>query len=83
MALINPVSTPASSNSDTAPQLGPSSATMVELASGVDALYLSGRASVSPAWIVRLEELRTMALELGRPAPLSIDGEELLSIPTG
>jgi hypothetical protein len=43
-----------------------------ELASGVDALYLSGRAEVPKRFLARLEDCRTWAGEAKRPAPCPI-----------
>ena len=40
-----------------------------ELASGVDALYLSGRAELPKRFLARLEDCRTWAGEAKRPAP--------------
>ena len=48
---------------------------MVELASGVDALYLSGRADLSPTLVATLEERRATAAETGTAAPIVLDGE--------
>ncbi len=43
-----------------------------ELASGVDALYLSGRAEMPKRFLARLEDCRTWAGEAKRPAPCEI-----------
>lgn len=43
-----------------------------ELASGVDALYLSGRAELPKRFLARLEDCRTWAAEAKRPAPCPI-----------
>ena len=43
-----------------------------ELASGVDALYLSGRAELPKRFLARLEDCRTWAVEAKRPAPYAI-----------
>ena len=56
------------------PEGGPSS--VVELASGVDALYLSGRADLSPWLFEALDERRHQAIESEAPAPLILAGEE-------
>lgn len=50
-----------------------------ELASGVDALYLSGRLVLAEPFLARLEAGRTWAAELGRMAPCLV-GEEYLGI---
>lgn len=47
----------------------------MELASGVDALYLSGRASVPESFLNQLEELRGAAVASGKPVALGLDGE--------
>jgi hypothetical protein len=51
---------------------------LVELASGVDALYLSGRAAVPDALIERLESLRSEAVSAGRPVAVDLDGNEFM-----
>ena len=43
-----------------------------ELGSGVDALYLSGRAELPKRFLARLEDCRTWAAEAKRPAPCPI-----------
>ena len=43
-----------------------------ELASGVDALYLSGRAELPKRFLARLEDCRAWAAEAKRPAPCQI-----------
>lgn len=43
-----------------------------ELASGIDALYLSARAFLTPAFLERMEECRRFARRIGRPAPLEM-----------
>jgi hypothetical protein len=48
-----------------------------ELASGVDALYLSGMAAIPGALIERLEKVRSWAQEIGRPVPFQFGGEEV------
>lgn len=50
-----------------------------ELASGVDALYLSGRAELPKRFLARLEDSRAWAAEAKRPAPCGI-GERTLGI---
>ena len=45
---------------------------MRELASGVDALYLSGRAELPKRFLARLEDCRAWACEAKRPAPCAI-----------
>ena len=51
------------------------------LASGIDALYLSGRGSLAPEVRGHLEELRTWAAESGSPVPVRVAGEEFLVSP--
>ncbi len=50
-----------------------------ELASGVDALYLSGRAELPKRFLARLEDCRAWACEAKRPAPCEV-GELLFGI---
>jgi hypothetical protein len=50
-----------------------------ELASGVDALYLSGRAELPRRFLARLENCRAWAAEAKRPAPCEI-GEHTFGI---
>ena len=50
-----------------------------ELASGVDALYLSGRAELPKRFLARLEDCRAWAVEAKRPAPCEI-GERTFGI---
>ena len=50
-----------------------------ELASGVDALYLSGRAELPKRFLARLEDCRSWAAEAKRPRPCEI-GELLFGI---
>ena len=50
-----------------------------ELASGVDALYLSGRAELPKRFLARLEDCRAWAGEAKRPAPCEV-GELLFGI---
>ncbi|HWD55192.1 MAG TPA: hypothetical protein VG346_08715 [Acidimicrobiales bacterium] len=52
---------------------------MRELASGVDALYLSGRAEVPKRFLQRLEDCRAWAGEAKRPAPFEL-GELVFGI---
>lgn len=49
---------------------------LTELASGVDALYLSGRADLSPALFAALEERRTAAEAADDPVPFEVAGVE-------
>jgi len=49
---------------------------LTELASGVDALYLSGRAAPPSALFERLDGLRGAAAELGRAVPANFGGIE-------
>jgi hypothetical protein len=48
--------------------------TLRELASGVDALYLSGRCVVRPGVVDALEEIRTIAVQVNQPLPTVING---------
>jgi hypothetical protein len=50
-----------------------------ELASGVDALYLSGRAEIPKRFLQRLEDCRAWAGEAKRPAPFEL-GELVFGI---
>jgi hypothetical protein len=50
-----------------------------ELASGIDALYLSGRAELSKHFVARLENCRTWAAEAKRAAPCEI-GQQTFGI---
>jgi hypothetical protein len=52
---------------------------LTELASGVDALYLSARAALSTAFLDRLEDARSWAEEARRPAPCEI-GDTIFGI---
>lgn len=52
-----------------------------ELCSGVDALYLSGRAELSPLLFEVLEERRQAAEEADEPQPLSLAGSEFFVEP--
>lgn len=52
------------------------SAQVIELASGVDALYLSGRAELSPSLFEVLAERKAAAQEADAPVPLELAGEE-------
>lgn len=54
----------------------PPSAAVVELASGVDALYLSGRAELSSALFEVLAERKVAAQEADAAVPLVLAGEE-------
>jgi hypothetical protein len=56
-------------------------ATLTELASGVDALYLSGRTSLSEDFLARLESARTLANELGGSPPFQFGALEMLMAP--
>ena len=55
--------------------------TLTELASGVDALYLSGRTSLSQELLTRLEATRTLANELGGSPPFQFGALEMLMAP--
>ena len=50
-----------------------------ELASGIDALYLSGRAELPKRLLARLEHCRAWAVEAKRPAPCEI-GDRIFGI---
>jgi len=50
-----------------------------ELASGIDALYLSGRAELPKRFLARLEDCRAWAVEAKRPAPCEL-GELVFGI---
>jgi hypothetical protein len=52
-----------------------------EVASGVDAIYLSGRASLPDSLLARLEEARTVALELDGSPPFQFGALEMLLAP--
>jgi hypothetical protein len=54
-----------------------------ELASGIDALYLSGRAELSKRFLARLEDCRTWAGEAKRPAPCEIGDRTVGIAPHG
>jgi hypothetical protein len=54
-----------------------------ELASGIDALYLSGRAELSKRFLARLEGCRTWAGEAKRPAPCEIGDRTVGIAPHG
>lgn len=54
---------------------------LIEVASGVDALYLSGRASLPDDLLARLEASRTLANELGGSPPFQFGALELLMSP--
>ncbi len=45
---------------------------LTELASGIDALYLSARADLPTAFVERLEYARSWATEVGQPAPCPV-----------
>jgi len=55
--------------------------TLTELASGVDALYLSGRAALPDSLLARLEATRTLANELGGSPPFQFGAFEMLMAP--
>ena len=54
---------------------------MVELASGVDALYLSGRAAIPGSLLERFEEARAAAIESGSAEKADFGGEEVWVAP--
>ncbi len=56
---------------------------LVELASGVDALYLSGRASVPEELFERLGESRSAAEAVGAAVPFAVGGTEFSLEPHG
>lgn len=45
---------------------------MREQASGIDALYMSGHGTVSPALLLDLERAKQLARDTGRPTPLAV-----------
>lgn len=58
------------------PVANPRLTVLCELASGIDALYLSGRTTFSESLFEMLEERRQAAAEANGPVPLRIAGEE-------
>ena len=54
-----------------------------ELASGIDALYLSGRAELPKRFLARLEDCRAWAAEAERPAPCEIGQHTFGIVPHG
>jgi len=56
---------------------------LVELASGVDALYLSGRGSLAGEFLERLERAKSRALDLGEVLPFDLRGVEFGLVPHG
>jgi len=50
---------------------------VVELASGIDALYVSGHAEVPPALLERLEEARAASMVAGGPIHIKFSGEHV------
>lgn len=54
-----------------------------ELASGVDALYLSGRCHPRPEVLDALEDIRALAVKVNRPLPTIIDDVGLTIWPHG
>ncbi len=56
---------------------------MLELASGVDALYLSGRAALPQALREQLETTRALADEVRATIPFLLGGEQLQLLPHG
>jgi hypothetical protein len=48
---------------------------LIELASGIDALYVSGRANLTPEFIVMLTESRAAAEVAGGPIHIGFGGE--------
>lgn len=57
--------------------------TLTELASGVDALYVSGRAEIPPAFLERLEKSRDLAGLVNGPAPMRIADIPISLLPHG
>ncbi len=47
---------------------------ILELASGIDALYLSGRGEPCGRWMSRVDELREAAQDFGGPVPVELGG---------
>ena len=56
---------------------------MVELASGVDALYLSGRGSLPASLLDRLEVARLIATDSGNAQPFAMGGYDWQLQPFG
>ncbi len=56
---------------------------LTELASGIDALYVSGRAAIPPAFFERLEKSRELAGLVGGPAPMLIADVRINLLPHG
>lgn len=56
---------------------------LVELAAGIDALYLSGRGTLPAALLDRLELARVAAIEAGSAQPFSMGGYDWLLQPFG
>ncbi len=56
---------------------------LVELASGIDARYLSGRGEISESLLVRLAEGRAAAEKLRCPLPFTFGGMEFTIAPHG
>lgn len=54
---------------------------LVELASGIDALYLSGRAELAPGLVAMLDGLRERAAEDERPVPFETLGDAWVVMP--
>lgn len=49
---------------------------LTELGSGIDSLYLSGRAALPEAFLSDLEASKRQAMEAGEPIGFILDGEE-------
>ncbi len=56
---------------------------LTELASGIDALYVSGRAAIPPAFFERLEKSRQLAGLVNGPAPMLIADVPVNLLPHG
>jgi hypothetical protein len=66
----------------TVPPSGPA-VSLRELASGVDALYLSGRGVIPAGVVDALEEIRAIAVQVNQPLPTVIDGLAVTVAPHG
>lgn len=56
---------------------------LVELASGIDALYLSGRAVLPADFLARIEDQRQLAEGTSIPIPFELGGEDFGLAPHG
>ena len=73
---------PSSPIGDLHPQLMPPRA-VHELASGVDSLYLSGRAVLPDSFLVDLERIKRRAMDSGEAEPVNLGGVEFGLTPYG